>query len=256
MVRPRSRRRFDDRGSTMIEVVVAISLLAFVAAGVVRHIGASQTATLHSRTQDEAVSAAYDYLEQARAFGCGVEVSGEANLAAKNTKCGGLGIVNGLVPGEVNPEYNVEVATAWAMSSTTDRPASCTEFASGALQNPRPNMLVRTIDVSWRIKGVERNIDSATVEALPGDAVPFNSEVRGALVVQASADSVVGLVDQDDNTQRIYRRPITHGTDECVWFPFLLAGTYQVERTDGLIRDVAVTAGSTVCMKETTWTAC
>lgn len=240
----------------MIEVVVAISLLAFVAGGVVRHIGASQTATLSSRTSDEAVSAAYDYLEQARAFGCGIEVGGESQLAAKNIKCGGLGIVNGVVPGEVNPEYTVEVSTAWAMSSTADRPGSCSAFASGASANPRPNMLVRSVDVSWRLKGVNRTVESSTVEALPGDAVPFNSEVRGALVIEGEDDSIVGLIDQDDDTQRIYRQPIAHGTDQCIWFPFLLAGTYQVERSDGSVRDVAVTSGATVCMEEEAWAAC
>lgn len=240
------RRGRGDRGSTLIEVAVALALLAFVAAGVVRHISASQRATVQARVQDEATAVAYDFLERARAFGCGIEVGGEAGLLRKADRCGGLGTATAEEPGGINDVYDVRVATSWAMSAIGSRPGSCAAFVTG---NPRPNMLVRTIEVRWAVRAIERELSASTVEAIPGDAVPFNSEVRGALVIEGTEDTVVGLVDLDTGL-RIERPAVQYGTDWCVWFPFLLEGIYQVELNGSALRTISVVPRATVCEHE------
>lgn len=215
--RRKGRRSRGDQGSSILEVALAIALMAMLAGVTVRHIASSQRTTLQTRVQDEAVAIAYDHLERARAFGCGLETGTEPDLADRADRCGGLGVYQATVAGEVIDDYLVGIDTAWALSDSTTRPDSCAAFTT---LNPRPNMLIRTLNVAWGLRGQERSIESFTVEALPGDAVPFASEVRGAVVVQVDdPDDRVGLI---VDGQEIVRPAVEYGSDLCVWLPFVL----------------------------------
>lgn len=184
---------------------------------------AASRATLKVRSTDRAVAFGYDMLEKARAFGCGTEVYSESAISARSVGCGGLGVSTFTETDDVGQVFTARIFTRWAL------PDAAPVAGCGHLLGPgTPMTLTRTVEVTYPYGDTTQRRTLRTIEAVPPDAISYNSQVRGGAVVRVTPQALVQMA----NPAGVV---ITRQADSvgCVWFPYIPVGAASPRFTGG-----------------------
>ena len=225
---------------SLIEVLVAVALMALVLAATADLLGGLARATVTTSRRDGATTLAYRVLETARALSCGLSTGSEqpATLATRQTSCFSSLSDASYTDTESNGSFPVRFSARWESSTAAAAPTSCS-----ALSSLVPTTLRREVDVTFT-QGAGTGTTTRSVvtrEAVPPDAVGYNMTARGGIVVSnLPAATTASLAVNGGYAIPRYADPLG-----CAWFPFLLPGAYTLTTPSGP-KSVTVTAGSQV----------
>lgn len=240
---PLRRRCRTEFGGIAVEMLAAIMILSAISLFTLQIVRASSKATIRVQNSDFAVAYGYDVLERAKTFGCGTEVFNEARLAQRKTNCGGdtntLGSAEFSTTDQQGNNYDAVVRTMWARSDTGG--AGCAGLTG------TPNILARTVTITFPLHNVQADHEIHTVEAVPPDAIEYNSQVRGSVVVSHLTPESGWAQITNPSGHQIRRYADGNG---CVWFPFLPQGSRTVTLSNGSSRTVNVPGSNgRVCVR-------
>lgn len=231
-----------------MEALAAMVVLVMAGVFTLLAIRGASRATIRVQNTDQATVFAYDMLDRARAFGCGTEVFNEERLGVRLTNCGGtsgeLGAAEFVYHDEQGREFNAEVITRWGRSDRTPMTTCAHLTAADGPKVSNPNILVRTVTVDYPLGHLRHSRSLTVVESVPPDAIEYNSQVRGGIVLRG-ATPITGSARITNGSGQTIRR-YADGSG-CVWFPFIPAGSRQVQITGGPTITVNVPLNGTVC---------
>jgi len=239
--------RRPSRGFSLIELVIALTLLIMVLSGMSVVVANSERALLETRLRDTAAALGVSLSERATAFNCGTAVDPSSALTAQAaTRCAQ---VYGGTPAPADARFTtvdangkvftVEIATRW--KQTGSGTACYAETGVDAAQLMRPALLERTVALSYQMVGSDRDKTVVSVQATP-DSSAYLGEGSGGIVISAPAGTLT-TVNSPGGT------PISRFATECspsaaAYFPFLPPGEYLVGRDGSASQPVTVTSGS------------
>jgi type II secretory pathway pseudopilin PulG len=260
------RRLRGERGLGLVEVLFTLAMIGGLFAVSARTLAAAQSAQVRTNAKDAAVAYGYTLIEQGRSFGCGVEVGSEHAarppgsmnfvpiLHERAAQCEGLGKVDPLPRRFGNYDFDAEIRTSWVTSTSPVAPStSCGHMtaplpadhpdAPGVVQ---PNLLKRTVDITYEVRNLRSDHQVVSFENRPPDAVTYNGQTRGSVVIRGvSEDDDVSIRSSTwDPGLEIIRAADDQG---CVWFPFLVPGPYSVRVNAGAPIPVNVTRNAAIC---------
>jgi hypothetical protein len=244
--------RKNDEGGMLIEVLVALLILAIVFTSTTLALSnlAGQRVSVEQR--DRAVSLITEYEERSRLFRCGLLVDkpdDAADRAAFETRlslCDFGAAINGAP--QINAgdqefrvtdgalEFEVSIRYWWEQSGTSLHESTCPNIASSA--ETLPAILVRAFEVRWTEKGSDFRERLIKKDPAPLDSAVFATGNRSNYLLGITPDPDNALVaslkfysDTDGvRTNRIYGGNVQFPgqPQDCMWFPYI--GTDQVSR--------------------------
>lgn len=240
-------RRRSARGFSLIELVIASTLLILVLSGMSVVVANSERALLETRLRDTAAALGVSLSEKAAAFNCGTAVNPASALTLEaSTRCAK---VYGGTPAPADVRFSsqdangrtftVEVSTRWKQTGAGD--ACYAETGVDSSQLLRPALLERTVALSYQMAGNQRSKTIVSVQATP-DSSAYLGEGSGGIVIRAPAGTLT-TINTPDGT------PISRFSAECspepaAYFPFLPPGEYLVGQDGSASQPVTVTAGN------------
>lgn len=248
---PSTRRR----GFTVIEFLVASTLLLAGLSASGAALSRSLTALADGRARDDAAALAYSVLERADAFGCGLGTAsplaavGEARAAQR---CGGLGTGADGGTGDVSfvevrngRDFTVEFRAAWRRVGGVGGADPCAAPGPAGTAG----LLVRRVVVRTARPGPDLAVVAETAESVPPDAAAFRDPHAGGVLVRGTPPGAAVRLHVDGAVD-VTRHAAESGAGAgCVWFPFLPAGVAATVTVDGrAAQTVTVPANDTVVL--------
>lgn len=229
------------RGISLVEILVASSLILVVLVGAGSTLASSERSLARSIARDAAAVTAANLLEQAALFGCQTQSdpTEALDLAATCASLRTLAINGSLAPqnaptGAGDYVFDVNVPAACAINTP-----GCTRFTvtstsrwlragqdsttCAAPSNEPPALLERRVRISWRTSAQSEPVvaEYVTASARPADAV-FSDQSRRWVRVEAPRETPVVLVDTNGNKIVRFAAACAGGfAGGEAWFPFL-----------------------------------
>jgi type II secretory pathway pseudopilin PulG len=243
----------QDRGAALIEVVVAIAVIAVTAAALATTATAILTQSRLAATSTATREIALQIAERDSAMGCGLLSGAEPDelLRLAAARCDPLPEGNPLVLGDTdrevtrnNVDYRATVRYQWLPDPDQSGPLTCAALAIG-----EPAAISREV----RVAPVGADTEATThriwqVESVPPDAAHFVSGQGALLITGLTAGEAVDIrrVTTPETTVALRRYGITIAGSTCAWFAYLTPGEYLLGRSsDTGASLVAVEAGDT-----------
>ena len=242
--------RRDERGESIVEVLVSVVVLGLMGLVVVNATGAYGFGTETTTAADNAVVVGENALQAETALGCGTPVGTESNatLSALAVACpNGLGTFQKAETVHYgNLTYHVNYTSAW-VDSSDPTPSSCFSY-SGLV----PNEILESVRVSWSAANASESRTVTAIQSIPPDSLATHISNPGAIVVGVSQPGSPGGTPGGEATlvtpgeAKITR---SAAANACVWFPFLPAGsTWAVTDSLGSQTGITVAANQTVAV--------
>lgn len=246
--RPHAGGLGSRRGFSLIELLVASTLLISVLAGSSLVIANVERQLLESRLGDTATSLGVSLTEKASAFGCGSAVdpasSSTRDLAAR---------CSSLYGGQASPgdarfqasdadgtQYQVTVSSRWRQIGAGDACYSASAGTVGSAQLLRPALLERTATLEWTLAGQTRTRSTSLLQATPTSSA-YNGPGTGGLVVRTTAGTLVTVNSATGTPVSRFATPCAGGA--AAYFPFLPPGEYRLGRDGVAATPVTVQSG-------------
>lgn len=225
----------DYQGFSILEFLVAITIIALVGSSFTLLLGTSlsKLTSIHNRTL--AYTAAHNVLETADAFHCGLVIGTEspADLTAVGNNCWlspqySTNSTSSIPRNPVgtsafnyrlnNKTYSVEYLTSWYTGNAQNELIKDSILNS----NHQPTALSQVVKVSWKdARNKTQSIEVNSLSLVP-DQNKFVSPQRALLVAGVTPSRVYKI---NNSTA------ISSGSNNYIWVPFLQNGA-QVELTD------------------------
>ena len=208
-------RRRDDEGFTLIEVIVAIGIMALTVFSIVQVMASVSVKTTSSLMRDRAEQLANEVVERAQAFGCGLDVGTEGAapgglLARREANCFSAanftnfdryapvqGFVDSASMGAPTDgdstwtttvggfHYSVRFQTSWQQ---VGQPGVCPGIGGAGGNDPAgADGIALTVTVGWLDYRTVRTFTVDDYEAVPPDATTYHDLSRGAILFRFSA---------------------------------------------------------------------
>jgi Tfp pilus assembly protein PilV len=259
-------RRRPNRGISIVEFLVASSLILVVLVGAGATLASSERSLARSIARDATVVSAANILEQSALFGCQTQSDPTEALQLAAT-CASLRTLatTGRIPGIPiqNGGAGDYVFEAKVPAGCTSNTPGCTKLtvmmtsrwlragqstdACTAPGDDQPSLIERRVHISWRTSTQADPViaEYVTASARPADST-FNDASRRWILVNAPAGTPVALIDENGN--KIVRFASACGNESTngeAWFPFLPADrTYTIAALQGF--DEASTQAATL----------
>ncbi|MGH9067619.1 MAG: type IV pilus modification PilV family protein [Acidimicrobiales bacterium] len=244
--RPGATRGQD--GFSLIEVAVALGILALASLLVGTLTSSTVSAATRVRQTNHATAVAYQAFEQANVGGCGTATGAEGPVVSgrlaitcrwgSSKLLAQVGYATYSVT-EGRTPFSVTYRSWWVDSSLSlaGEASPCSYLASASVS---PDILVEQVLLAWSdVPGVstpDAHLRQRSEEPVPPDALAFHALRDGGIVVGPfpgwDPKSVPPLADRVTlatslGSLTLSRVPGPHG---CVWFPYLPAGSYTLTR--------------------------
>jgi hypothetical protein len=215
-------------GTTVVEIVVAMTLLATVFASVTALMSWTAAGLGVASDRDGAQQVADATLEEATSAGCGLVTGAESSavLARWQRQCwGGLGD-SSYDTAVGTTTYTATLHTAWRQSGAGA--GACVD-PQAATTRPKPILaqadgLERRVTVAWAGRGGRHDLTADDYESVPPDAVAYHDTSTGAVLLHGAAGSIATVaVPHGPSAPTTVTRTID--STGCAFFPFLPTGS-------------------------------
>lgn len=246
------RRWKSSRGFSVLEFVLAMTLLLAVFTASAQVLSSTSRALVEGRARDSASLIGYRVLEKSRVLGCGYGVELAAPALATDpvvmttnelaARCGTQVFAGAPAAADTDftlteseREFDVRFRTSWGYVSGTSLVDCAPVVAPPATSFDQPTVLVRTALVDWSVRDVPRpSVVTETVETVLPESprVVAGSGQTSLVAVKAPVGKRVTL--------STTRSGVTHtalrysNSSGCALFPYLPAGAYQVSIENGV----------------------